>query len=142
MKTKNITILGGNQMKKSILRKVVLMGLFFLSLSSLLLTWQDIYGIQTINGLLVLSGNMYLSALIFLLYSVSVLFYEKKPKVFFSTGLCALSMLFAIMVSKFEFYGRFANPCEGPYVGISFVVITICIYVFLHIRSEKNQKAI
>ena len=76
---------------------------------------------------------------IFGAYGISVLFYEKAPKVFFCTGLSGLSMFFAIMFSKFEGWGRFANTCIGPYVGLLSVVLTIVIYIWLNTKDKKNS---
>ncbi|MBE6541116.1 MAG: hypothetical protein E7672_01570 [Ruminococcaceae bacterium] len=123
-----------------ILKKAILLLAFFGSLSTVMLTWSDIRGVQTLNGIQILTGNVVLSALIVCLYCVSVLFYEKNSKIFFCTGLSSLSMLFAIMFSKFENWGRFTNNCVGPYVGLCAVILTIVLFVFLNTKDKSNVK--
>ena len=81
-----------------------------------------------------------MTLLIFTTYGVSVLFYEKAPKVFFCTGLSSLSMFFAIMFSKFENWGRFVNKNTGPYVGLVAVALTIVAYVWINIRDSKSKE--
>ena len=81
-----------------------------------------------------------MSLLIIGMYGISVLFYEKAKKVFFCIGLSSLSMLFAIMFSKFESWGRIANKCAGPYVGLMAVVLTIAAYVWLNTKENKLSK--
>ena len=114
--------------------------MFALCCATLLLTWYNVSGLQMLNGTSILTGNLLLTLLIFGLYGVSVLFYEKAPKVFFNIGLSSLSMLFAIMFSKFEGWGRFANACVGPYVGLSLVVLTIIVYVLLNVNNEEKEQ--
>ncbi len=120
-----------------VIKKISLLLLFCLSLSTMMLTWQNISGIQTLNGTAVLTGNIFLSALIIIIYFVSVLFYEKARQVFFCLGISSLSMLFAIMVSKFEALGRFTNGCVGPYLGIIGVLSTAFVFIFWNIKDER-----
>jgi len=122
-----------------IIKKIILLALFALCCATLLLTWVDHSGLQTLNGTSILTANAVLTLLIFGLYGISVLFYEKAPKVFFNTGLSSLSMFFAIMFSKFESWGRFANTCIGPYVGLLAVVLTIVVYIWLNTKGKKNS---
>lgn len=61
-----------------IIKKISLLLLFCLSLSTLLLTWQNVSGVQTLNGTVILTGNICLSAIIIITYFVSVLFYWKN----------------------------------------------------------------
>ncbi|MBQ3147602.1 MAG: hypothetical protein IJO28_06365 [Oscillospiraceae bacterium] len=120
------------------LKKVILLAMIVGCCGTLLLTWVDYSGVQTLNGTSILTGNAMLTLLIFGLYGVSVLFYEKAPTVFFHTGLSGLSMLFAIMLSKFEMWGRFGNHCIGPYVGLSSALLTIVVYVLLNMKDQKS----
>ena len=65
-----------------IARKIILLVMFALCCATLLLTWHNVSGLQILNGTSILTGNLLLTLLIFGLYGVSVLFYEKAPKVF------------------------------------------------------------
>lgn len=121
-----------------IIKKIILLTMFIGCCSTLFLTWTDVHNVQSLDGTSILTGNLFLSLLIFGTYCTSVLFYEKAPKVFFCTGLSGLSMLFAIMLSKFENWGRFANRCVGPYIGLSTVILTIIVYTWLNIKAAKD----
>lgn len=123
----------------SILKKVILVFLFCCCCATLLLTWQEVRNVQTLDGTVIFTGNICLTAIIGGMYLLSVLFYEKAKGIFFCTGLSSLSMLFAIMLAKFESWGRFANHCIGPYVGLATVLLTIGIYVFANVK-DKSQK--
>ncbi len=112
--------------------------MFIGSCATLFLTWHDVQGIQTLNGTLILTGNLFLTILIFGAYCISILFSEKAPKVLFCVGLCSLSMLFALMFSKFENWGRFTNNCAGPYIGLSAVIATTVIYVILNVKKTNK----
>lgn len=119
-------------MMKNVIKKVILLVLFAGCCATLLLTWVNHNNVQTLDGTSILTGNLVLTLLIFGTYGISVLFYEKAQKVFFCMGLSSLSMFFAIMFSKFENWGRFANTCVGPYLGLSAIIITISIYIWLN----------
>ena len=121
-----------------IIKKIILLTMFIGCCSTLFLTWTDVHNVQSLDGTSILTGNLFLSLLISGTYCTSVLFYEKAPKVFFCTGLSSLSMLFAIMLSKFENWGRFANRCVGPYIGLSTVILTIIVYTWLNIKAAKD----
>ena len=121
------------------LKKLVLLAMFAGCCATLLMTWTNYSNVQTLDGTSILTGNLFLTLFIFGTYGISVLFYEKAPKVFFCTGLSALSMFFAIMFSKFENWGRFANTCIGPYVGLLAVVLTIVVYIWLNTKDKKNS---
>lgn len=121
------------------LKKLVLLAMFAGCCATLLMTWTNYSNVQTLDGTSILTGNLFLTLFIFGTYGISVLFYEKAPKVFFCTGLSALSMFFAIMFSKFESWGRFANTCIGPYVGLLAVVLTIVVYIWLNTKDKKNS---
>ena len=121
------------------LKKLVLLAMFAGCCATLLMTWTNYSNVQTLDGTSILTGNLFLTLFIFGTYGISVLFYEKAPKVFFCTGLSALSMFFAIMFSKFESWGRFANTCIGPYVGLLAVVLTIVVYIWLNTKGQKNS---
>ena len=118
-----------------IVKKLILLIMFAGCCATLLLTWTNVLNVQTLDGTSILTGNILLSLLIVSTYGISVLFYEKAPKVLFCVGLSSLSMLFAIMFSKFESLGRFANKCAGPYVGLVAVVLTIAAYVWLNTKK-------
>lgn len=120
------------------LKKLVLLAMFAGCCATLLMTWTNYNNVQTLDGTSILTGNLFLTLFIFGTYGISVLFYEKAPKVFFCTGLSSLSMFFAIMFSKFESWGRFANTCAGPYVGLLAVVLTIVVYVWINIKEKQN----
>lgn len=121
------------------LKKLVLLAMFAGCCATLLMTWTNYSNVQTLDGTSILTGNLFLTLFIFGTYGISVLFYEKAPKVFFCAGLSALSMFFAIMFSKFEGWGRFTNTCIGPYVGLLSVVLTIVIYIWLNTKDKKNS---
>lgn len=123
-----------------ILKKVILLAMIAICCATLLLEWVNMSNVQILNGTSILSGNVVLTVLIFGMYGISVLFYEKAPKVFFSIGLSGLSMLFAIMFSKFEIWGRFANKSIGPYIGLPAIVLTIVVYVLLNLIDSKSTK--
>ena len=125
---------------KKLLQKGLLLALFLGCLSTLFLTWFDASGVQTIDGLNILTKNLFLSVLICGLYGIGVLFFEKAPKTMFCLGLSSLSMLFALYVSRFESYGRFGNQCAGPYLGISAVFLTGIVYVLTTRRLASTEK--
>ena len=118
-----------------ILKKLILLLMLVGCCSTLLLTWTSVHNVQSLNGTSILTGNLFLTLLIFGIYGVSVLFYEKAPKIFFCMGLSSLSMFFAIMFSRFESWGRFANACVGPYVGLLAVALTIAVYVWINTKN-------
>lgn len=122
-----------------ILKKILLLAMIVGSCATLLLTWTNYSNVQTLDGTSILTGNLLLSMVIFGAYGISVLFYEKAPKVFFCIGLSSLSMFFAIMFSKFESWGRFANKCAGPYIGLAAVVLTIVVYVWLNVKDKTTK---
>lgn len=122
------------------LKKIILLGLFIVSLSTLLLTWENIANVRILDGIVVLTANKLLSGMIICMYFVSVLFFEKAPKTMFCIGLSALSMLFGLYLSKFEFYGNFSNRCIGPYLALISVVTNIVIYLILTIKVFQKDK--
>ncbi len=123
-----------------IFKKLILLAMFVGCCATLFMTWSNFKNVQTFDGTAILTGNLFLTVFIFVMYGISVLFHEKVPKVFFCTGLSSLSMFFAIMFSRFESWGRFANPCVGPYIGLIAIVSTIVIYVLLNIKDSKKDK--
>ena len=124
-----------------LLKKIVLLALFVACCATTLLTWSNIHNVQSLSGTYILTGNVFLAALIIGMYGVSVLFFEKAKKVFFCLGLCSLSMLFAIMLAEFESLGRFANTCVGPYLGLLTVVATAIVYIWLNIRKKGCESS-
>ncbi len=111
------------------IKKGIIIFMMFGICATLLLPWSEVSGIQTLNGTSILTGNLWLSVLIMGVFFVSVLFLEKAKRIFFCSGLSSLSMLFSIMFSKYEEWGRLSNTCVGPYVGLLSVVCTIAVFV-------------
>ena len=124
---------------KKIVKKLILLTMFAGCCATLLLTWTNVLNVQTLDGTSILTGNILLSLPIIGMYGISVLFYEKARKVFFCTGLSSLSMLFAIMFSKFESWGRFSNKCAGPYIGLITVALTIIVYAWLNVKDNRTK---
>lgn len=121
---------------KGLLKRVILAVLFIFNLCTLFLNWQVIEGLTFRRGTIILTGNLILSAVIIGLYFVSLIFYNKAPNTFFITGICSLSMLFALEFSKFEVYGRFNNSALGVYLGLFSIALTIIAYVILLKKSN------
>ena len=117
--------------KKKYLRQIILLSLFVLNLTTFLLDWQSIQGITSRTGILILSGNLMLSCLIISMYIISILFFSRAKRIFFITGVCSLSMLFALEFAKFEQYGRFSNSAIGVYFGLTATVVCLVVHIFL-----------
>lgn len=117
-------------MKKLMLRGLLLV-LFVLNLLTLLFDWRIIPGLTSEDGMIILTSNMWLAMIIVGVYGISVIFYGKHKKLFFTTGLCALSALFALEFSRFERYGRFRNSAIGVYLGLATIIINIAAYVII-----------
>ena len=120
---------------KSILKRLLLAAFLLVNLSTLMFDWQVIEGITSCDGIIVLSGNIVLSGIILCVYFLSLLLYKKLKTICFISGLCSLSMLFALEFSKFESYGRFNNSSIGVYLGLLTIIITIAIFILL-LRKE------
>lgn len=126
---------------KTLLKKICLFVMMLCNCLTLFLPWVNYNNVQMLNGIVVLSGNLLLTVIILGLYFISILFQEKKRKFFFCAGIASLSMLFAIMFSRFESWGRFSNPCFGPYLGLVSVVATFVLYVlFFYKEFAKCSK--
>ena len=97
--------------------------------------WQTIEGITSRDGVLVLSGNIVLSGVILCIFFLSLLLYKKLKTICFISGLCSLSMLFALEFSKFESYVRFNKSAIGVYLGLLTMIITIAAFILL-LRKE------
>ena len=97
--------------------------------------WQTIEGITSRDGVLVFSGNIVLSGVILCIFFLSLLLYKKLKTICFISGLCSLSMLFALEFSKFESCGRFNNSAIGVYLGLLTMIITIAAFILL-LRKE------
>ena len=97
--------------------------------------WQTIEGITSRDGVLVLSGNIVLSGVILCIFFLSLLLYKKLKTICFISGLCSLSMLFALEFSKFESYRRFNNSAISVYLGLLTMIITIAAFI-LSLRKE------
>ena len=65
------------------LKKLVLLAMFAGCCATLLMTWTNYSNVQPLDGTSILTGNLFLTLFIFGTYGISVLFYEKAPKVFF-----------------------------------------------------------
>ncbi len=120
---------------KTLFKKIVLIVMMFCNCLTLLLPWVNYNNVQMLNGMVVLSGNLLLTVIILGLYFISIFFQKNNPKLFFCTGIASLSMLFAIMFSRFESWGRFSNPCLGPYLGLISVVVTFILYVLFFFKE-------
>ena len=123
-------------MMKKVIKKLIFLAMFTGCCATLLLTWVNHNNVQNLDGTSILTGNVVLTLLIVGTYGISVLFYEKAQKVFFCMGLSSLSMFFAIMFSQFENWGRFANTCLGPYLGLLAVVLTMAVYIWLNVKAK------
>lgn len=121
-------------------KKIILLALFAGCCATLLMTWTSVHGLQSLDGTSILTGNLLLTLIIFGTYGISVLFYEKAPKVFFCMGFSSLSMFFAIMLSKFESWGRFANKCIGPYIGLLSVLLTMAVFIFVNLKESGTKQ--
>ncbi len=119
--------------------KIFIICMMLVTCATLLLTWSEVSGVQSLDGTSILTGNPLLSALILGMFFISVLFFEKARKVFFCSGLVSLCMLFSIMLSKYEAWGRFSNTCPGPYAGLLCVVCTIVLFILLFHNALNND---
>ncbi|MDO5015102.1 MAG: hypothetical protein Q4E28_04030 [Clostridia bacterium] len=120
---------------KSIIQRLVLAIFLFINLATLMLDWQVVEGLTSKKGWVVISGNLILSVFILLLYFISLVFLNKAKKPFFIIGLCSLSMLAALEISKFETFGYFKNLAIGVYLGVGTIIVNIILYIFL-LRKE------
>lgn len=120
---------------KRMWHRIVLFVIFIMNLATLFLDWHVIEGLTSVDGLLILTKNVWLSGSVICLYCISIIFYNKNKKVFFVTGLCSLSALFALEFSAFETYGRFNNSALGVYLGILTIIVNIVAYILL---QRKN----
>ena len=77
-----------------VVKKIILIVLLAVDVACLLIPWWRYTGFISfiINGMDVIKGSVVRTIVIFATYIVSVILLEKKPKVFFATGLGALSM--------------------------------------------------
>ena len=124
-------------MKKT-LRKIFLIALLAVDVACLLIPWFRFIFIGTfyINGMNVVEGNIIRTVVIFTTYIVSVIFLEKKPKIFFPTGLCALSLYLAVVFYEwgFELY-----KMPGVYIEILAVIGTMIAYVLTAIKALQDD---
>ena len=105
--------------------------MFIINLTTLLFDWHIVEGLTSVNGFQILTQNIFLSGSVICLYCVSLIFFIKNKKVFFVSGLCSLSALFALEFSAFEKYGGFGNGAFGVYAGIVTAILNIAVYVLL-----------
>ena len=68
---------------------------------------------------------------------LSVLFYEKN-KAFPITGIASVCMVFSIMFSRFEQWGRFSNTLPGPYLGLISVLINLVLLILLYSKNVRR----
>lgn len=125
---------------KSIFRRLILFILFIINLITLLFDWHVVQGLTSTDGLVILTKNLWLSGIIICLYFFSLVFYPKNKKLFFITGLCALSALMALEFSAFETYGRFNNKAIGVYLGLATMLCNIAAWVFI-LKKETFEKS-
>lgn len=119
-------------------RKIILIALLAVDVACLLIPWWRFSIIITIiiNGMNVIRGSIIRTVVIFATYIVSVIFLEKKPKIFFITGLCALSMYLAVVFYEWGF--RFSKM-PGAYVEILAVIGTMVAYVLMTIIALNDN---
>ena len=122
---------------KGWIAKVVLLINMGCTILFMLLPWMRVEGIKEVNGLVILSGNVVLSVIILCLYIISVLFYEKN-KVFPITGIASVCMVFSIMFSRFEQWGRFSTTLPGPYLGLISVLINLVLLIVLCCKNIRK----
>lgn len=122
------------------INKIILSFLMLLNCSTFLLPWENYSNVQVTNGIVLISGNIILATIIFVLYFVSIFLYEKNGALFFNIGLCSLSMLFAIVFARFESLGRFSNRCLGPYLGVLSVVLNIVVFILIFVKAKRSRK--
>ena len=119
------------------IKKIILISMFAFCYLSMLMTWYNASGVKVINGTSIVTGNMFLSVAIIVTYIVSVLFFDKSPKIFLISGILSLLVLLAQMLFKFYELGSIATMSVGPYVGFVLVIITLCVYIFANYKIKK-----
>ncbi|MGN0374812.1 MAG: hypothetical protein ACI4EN_04870 [Butyrivibrio sp.] len=124
-------------MKKTI-RKIILIALLAVDVACLFIPWWMFTGFMTfiVNGMSVVLGSIARTVVIFATYILSVILLEKKPKVFFATGLGALSMYLAVVFYNWGF--RFLKM-PGAYIEIIAVIGTMVAYVLMTIKALLNE---
>lgn len=119
-------------------KKIILLLNMVCTILFMLLPWMRVEGIKEENGLIILSGNVVLSVIIICLYFMSVVFIEKH-KVFFVAGIASICMMFTIMFSRFEQWGRFSNTLPGPYLGLICVLMNLLVFILLNYKNNRHK---
>ena len=119
-------------------KKIILLLNMVCTILFMLLPWMRVEGIKEENGLIILSGNVVLSVIVLCLYFMSVVFIEKH-KVFFVVGIASICMMFTIMFSRFEQWGRFSNTLPGPYLGLICVLMNLLVFILLNYKNNWHK---
>ena len=123
---------------KNIMKKIGLIALFAMDIACLLIPWWYMTGFITIiiRGMGIVTDHIVRTVVIALMYVVSVIFMEKKPKVFFATGLLSLTMYLAVI---FHEWGFKLSRMPGPYVAIILVIANIVAFVLIYASELKKN---
>ena len=123
---------------KNIMKKIGLIALFAMDIACLLIPWWYMTGFITIiiRGMGIVTDHIVRTVVIALMYVVSVIFMEKKPKVFFATGLLSLTMYLAVI---FYEWGFKMSRMPGPYVAVILVIANIVAFVLIYASELKKN---
>lgn len=123
---------------KNIMKKIGLIALFAMDIACLLIPWWYMTGFFTIIiiGMGIVTDHIVRTVVIAIMYLVSVIFMEKKPKVFFVTGLLSLTMYLAVI---FHEWGFKMSRMPGPYVAVILVIANIVAFVLIYASELKKN---
>lgn len=126
-----------------VVKKIILIVLLAVDVACLLIPWWRYTGFISfiINGMDVIKGSVVRTIVIFATYIVSVILLEKKPKVFFATGLGALSMYLAVV---FYEWGFSFSKMPGAYIEMLAVIGTMVAFILMAfpvIQNKLQEKA-
>lgn len=123
---------------KNIMKKIGLIALFAMDIACLLIPWWYMTGFFTIIiiGMGIVTDHIVRTVVIATMYVVSVIFMEKKPKVFFVTGLLSLTMYLAVI---FHEWGFKMSRMPGPYVAVILVIANIVAFVLIYASELKKN---
>lgn len=74
------------------------------------------------------------------LYSITIkiIFLEKKPKIFYSTGLLSLTVYLSLVINSWGFNLTYM---PGPYIEIVMVITNIMAFIMLYnLKCKKTEK--